>query len=332
MVTLLLIGALGLVLPAKVVFEYSIDLDRLSIFEPDRMAVSSGDIFILEKTTTTVYRIRKGKLLNTFGKKGSGPGYLMDPVNIGVYRNLIWVTNATGRVDLFDFEGNYQKSFTESLKELSFSALVKIYDNGIKVVIDIDYDRKGNSIHSYKLITTSQEKTLLSWRTNLIRMFREVLFNTRPMVACGREFVFLLKNKKTFRIDAYSISRMACTGVLVDDSYSPVPPSTEVVKSYKEKVAKIEKETGEDKLVSNIPYPDRANMIEMIYADEKDNLYLQLNEREGAKVRVAKYNQQLEYQCDFFILEPEFMVVSEGKMYVKREATDAYVIDVYSIE
>ena len=82
-----------------------------------------------------VYNAKTGEYLFDIGKRGSGPGELNLPRDVAIYKDKLYVVDSGNfRIQIFDLEGKFIKSFGEVGKQLGNFARPK----------EADVDKDGN--------------------------------------------------------------------------------------------------------------------------------------------------------------------------------------------
>lgn len=91
---------------------------ELGQFRPGDIAIAGDKLYVVDVIHHNVAILdkRSGKVLSTFGKKGSGDGELLQPTNIAIASNgdVLVVDTANFRVQRFSAEGKWLGSFGEA--------------------------------------------------------------------------------------------------------------------------------------------------------------------------------------------------------------------------
>ncbi len=122
-----------------------------------------GSVFMSHKTRHEIWKFDKdGNLVKTFGKKGSNPGdFPMLPSVEGIFDGkYIYTSDVHGRLQFFDFDGNYIKTLKLDYMPLDTKPLAQ---NKIAILGHVPWkDRQSKKIIAIKDYNTGKEKIIWS--------------------------------------------------------------------------------------------------------------------------------------------------------------------------
>ena len=77
--------------------------------------LSNDNIYVTDGWSFNIYS-KDFRLLNSFGKKGKGPGEFMFATDFRIMNDTLYISDlANGRIQMFDINGHYLKSETSML-------------------------------------------------------------------------------------------------------------------------------------------------------------------------------------------------------------------------
>lgn len=86
-----------------------------------RMIQGGDKNFFLDPKTSQVIAFNVTEILYSFGKKGQGPGDLVNPRALDLYANNIYVLHDLGRVEVFSEKGDYLSTIALEKKHIQYS-------------------------------------------------------------------------------------------------------------------------------------------------------------------------------------------------------------------
>ena len=121
-------------------FSDSVPMDDL--VKPSMIVVKDGKLYVLEKTTISIYSIRDMKLITKFGKSGEGPREFMartygPPMSMS-FGNGQLVVNSTNKLSYFTMAGK----FVNERKAFANLVLYQVKDNFIAIGPSPDKENK----------------------------------------------------------------------------------------------------------------------------------------------------------------------------------------------
>ena len=142
---------------------------------------SEGISYFIDLRQTKLFALTpEGKISWMIDKNGSGPGDLENVMGLAVKDEAIYVANINGtRIDVFDFSGNYQKSYNLD-SDLRLSSDYGFSDNGDLVVGQPYWDGIGEIISVLK-VDTSEIQKINTFKLNFLKV-QEV---SLPHQLCG---------------------------------------------------------------------------------------------------------------------------------------------------
>lgn len=152
--------------PFESIFTYLDEIKLQGIKPSDAMAFaidSTGAIYVIDKAYKQVKKFDKsGHLIQTIGSLGKGPGLFVHPwcLTCDVEDNLYVLDLAQSRVNIFDREGNFHRSFIFSTAGFSGTSIAvsrsgDIYLGGWKSPLESSstmvhrFNQQGNYVSSF---------------------------------------------------------------------------------------------------------------------------------------------------------------------------------------
>lgn len=280
---------------------------KINFYEPGGVAVDkNGNIYVSDSGNQRIAQFNsRGEFINSFGRRGQGPGEFLSPWQIAIYDHEIYVYDWGRNIQKFNLDGQYISGFT--LRGGTF--------------LDLDIDSKGN-IYVGRWTSIKESYLIEKFDSNgtLIKRFCE------PVEAPSRPLSLILNNTKLC-IDNQDNIYVAFRYINKIRKYNS---EGKLIKEFKRKL------TYTPIRPEHTPNDEKPFMLDGvtgdIICDEKERLYLTSNKiynENGHLIDVL--NTEGEYLGSFYSgflgeeLSPSAELLRDQSIYLKNN--NFYLID-----
>lgn len=309
------------------------DLDgNVILFNPFLHLVDENENIYISEFEDQVIKIfdTNGKLINTIGAKGQGPGEFNSIGYVGVSKEgtLIVHDHYSARTSWFDSSGQFLRSFKLPrsvysfilLKNASFVICESFRGQDLnRRGLDVkEYDFKGKEIRYYDI-------NLVSPKSLIVRVSSGFSYSSLPVSRGSifkgdqeKEIFYHCVNDKYIIEAFYSSGRPFRT---IDRPYEPVLFTKKDAEKYRAR-HKNHLFQEVEKTVRSMKMPKVKSVIERMYVDDESRLWVKTNEmkKDGERTLIAYdiFNPEGYYYAKIWTDKRPYIFM-KGKMYTMIE-------------
>lgn len=294
------------------------------VLHPDKLIVKGSYFYILQDCTIMRFSLRDYKFLNSFGRKGEGPGEFKYSPGIHVSEENIF-TNSAGKISYFTHDGKL-------LKETNFpyqSDLMRLKNNFLFHKFNIDYEKKDTNLlvrvldpqfntikeigtisPSFFIYTDADDKSKRD--RNLVPHYSWAFTNG--------EIAIIGKSEKGFHIELYDHEGNRIRTIAKEYEKIKIP---EKVKDEKMAIQKKSKYWEVNKRKFNFVFPKYYPAIFYIFAG-KDTLYVFTHKTREDRREVIALDLKGNVRTKTFVPDEKIFFITGGKFYYLHENPDEY--------
>lgn len=170
---------------------------------------SKNNIFIMDKKKSEIKKFdKKGKFVNSFGRKGSGPGEMEQPNTMVMQNDTLYICDEPrSQLVIFDNDGKFIR------KSLIDNSLMFMEPVDSTKFISIYGDWKNEDDQWYLIynlhLRDFKFKVLNSFRESVFKYIRDetYFFDHMPSFCVGKEYIYVAKiSTDEYRIDVYDFN------------------------------------------------------------------------------------------------------------------------------
>ncbi|MDA3885621.1 MAG: 6-bladed beta-propeller [Candidatus Delongbacteria bacterium] len=242
-----------------------------------------GNLYVVDNVKSFILKFDKtGKFVKQFGAKGLGPGeFPFSPIDINVVdsENKVYVFDGSGRMSIFDKDGNFDKFYNILSRGVRAKNLY-MTDSGPLFGCEVFEGQWGTN--EFKMGTclynSSPEFEIKDKIAGELKPFD--MKNVDPddqgvMSAISGKYIYVADNSK----NKYTISQYDYSGKKIREikkKYAPLRRSKEDMEGINDALKKVSQQMGgmiEFKEVSNL-----RSAITQMFVDSNENLWVSVNE------------------------------------------------------